>query len=134
MCFLGYIAVGNRVGVRLDGKELSSGLILDRNGAILVDSCVSHGGMGCRTHELVPGQPVMLPQIYESKQDEVVQNRDFVITFTYVSIEVNNSQAYTATINTLALEEGFVQASHLPNGQVMISQPRKLGKQVLSVR
>ena len=89
MCFLGYIAVGKRVGVRLDGKELSSGLILDRNGAILVDSCVSHGGMGCRTHELVPGQPVTLPQIYESKQDEVVQGRDLVITFTYVSIEVD---------------------------------------------
>ena len=123
-----------RVRPRLDGRELSSRLVLDRDGAILEYSCVSHGRMGCRPHELVPGQPVTLSQIYESKQDEVVQNRDFVITFTYVSIEVNNSQAYTATIKTLALEEGFMQASHLPNGQVMISQPRKLGKQVLSVR
>lgn len=52
-------------------------------------------------HELVPGQPVTLPQFYESKHDEVVQSSDFVITFTYISIEVdeyasvhcNNQQA-----------------------------------------
>ncbi len=31
----------------------------------------------------------MSGQMYESKQDEVVQGRDFVITFTYVSIEID---------------------------------------------
>ena len=45
--------------------------------------------VGFRMHELVPGQPVTVRQIYESKQDEVVQGRDFVITFTYVSIELD---------------------------------------------
>ena len=67
MCFLGYIDIEKRVGGQLNDKECSSRLVLDRDGGISVYSWVSHGEMGCRTHELVPGQPVTLSQIYESK-------------------------------------------------------------------
>ena len=48
----------------LGNEERSSGLVLDRDGAVLVYNCVSHVGLGCRTHELVPGHPVTLHEIY----------------------------------------------------------------------
>ena len=133
MCFLGYVAERNSVGVRLDGKKFSSGLVLDLDGAILVYSCVSHGRMGGRRHELVPGQPVTLPQIYESKRDIVVQGRNFAIISTYRSVKNDEFTSVHCKDQQISSRRRL-HASLTPSGQAMISQPRMLDKQVLSVR
>ena len=51
MRFLGYVDIGKRVGVQLNDKERSSGLVLDRDGAILLYSSVSHDGI---SNTLIP--------------------------------------------------------------------------------
>ena len=69
------------------------------------------------------------------KQYEVVQGCDSCHQF-YVCMypsKLINWQAYIGKPDKLILEEGFVQASHYSNGQVMISWPRMLDKQVLGV-
>ena len=46
MFFLDYTDIRKRVGVGLIHKERRSGIVLDRDGAILVYSCVSRGRIG----------------------------------------------------------------------------------------
>ncbi len=128
---LGYVDIGKRVGVQLNDKECSSWLVLDRDGAILMYSSVSQDGLeNTSTGRACARLLVILPQIDKSKQDRVVQGYDIVIIFTFVSIEVDTLASVHCNNQQMILEEGFVRALRLPNGQVMISQPRMLGKQV----